>query len=575
MTRLTRDRQRAALLGLDRLHIFVPAIMGVGLLFWLSSEARDLLRSSDAASRSKRAAIAGRRLAADIVGDDGPATSWERGLRPRPVYVVTGLTLLVGATYVTIGSIANYLRDGGYLSDIAWLLALALGASAIAVRYGLVALSTAIHHPRPAAWTTRALAGSPLTTRPVDADTNPESETAPWWLGAAAVAAAAVAALLSLIVEASPHVIDGFDRRVAGWFDGVALDELSSATGALYSTPAVLVLAIVVGVASMRCRALTAAYVGATVGGLALSVTLRTLVTHDRPPTGSLAGGVDSFPSGHMIQAVILAALLPVGVGVLTHRPRVVFPARIVLGIAAAGTAVERVADDLHWPSDVLGGALIGATIALGATWVLGQPRAHVRCRHASVRSEAPTPPTGVVHLPDSTAAWVRAAAHASAAFVAVGLTAMTLAIGLPSNPDHYVFGSSIERPVQLALAGMVTIGSLVAWRWPAVGAVVIAFAGCCLGVFASIEYPPHLAVALTAVVMVPAVLMWLSWQHRRRHFEIGTLAVVTTLLLGSTWVGATHVYDIYFGPTHPASTTPSLPVDRVEWVWAGGTGTT
>lgn len=145
------------------------------------------------------------------------------------------------------------------------------------------------------------------------------------------------------------------------------------------------------------------------------------------------------------------------------------------------------------------------------------------------------------------------------------------MTVGVPSSGEGFVFGSRVETPVQLALAGVVSLGALISWRWEAVGAVLIAFAASCLGIFAAIEYEPGYAMLLTGGAMVPAVLLWLSWQHRRTALELVILAVVTLLLLAGTWFGANRVYAIYFGPTHPASSAPELDVDRVDWSWSGG----
>ena len=135
---------------------------------------------------------------------------------------------------------------------------------------------------------------------------------------------------------------------------------------------------------------------------------------------------------------------------------------------------------------------------------------------------------------------------------------------------EHQIVGAEIERPAQLALAGLLSIGALVARRLPGTGAVVMAVAAACLGVFAAIQYPPAYATVLTALLMVPAFLTWLGWQHRRTPHELTAVAVTTALLVGATWTGARSVYDSYFGPTHPESATPGVPVDEVRWVLAG-----
>ena len=48
-----------------------------------------------------------------------------------------------------------------------------------------------------------------------------------------------------------------------------------------------------------------------------------------------------------------------------------------------------------------------------------------------------------------------------------------------------------------------------------------------------------------------------------------GVLALVGFGL--ALWAVGVRVYDHYFGPAHPSSDTPAVPVDRVEWVWSGG----
>ena len=80
-----RDRRLADLLGINQLHVFVPAIMSVGVVFWLSSEVRDLIHSSGERSRDKRAAIAGVALASNLDDRGEPDGPQQRGLRPRPL----------------------------------------------------------------------------------------------------------------------------------------------------------------------------------------------------------------------------------------------------------------------------------------------------------------------------------------------------------------------------------------------------------------------------------------------------------------------------------------------------------
>ncbi|MEZ5220534.1 MAG: alkaline phosphatase D family protein [Ilumatobacteraceae bacterium] len=584
-------RDRADLIDTGRLHVFVPAIMGVGLVFWLVGEVRDLARASIDASRDKQARLAGHAVARAVVGPDLSDRPEQRGLRSRPVYALLAITLVGGAVYVAVGSVANYVRPDGYVADIAWLLALALVVSAATLVLGVVAAITFVAWPSPPSWTTGWLSRSLLTTRPIDGD--PDLVRPSWRLGASVAAAAGVAGLVTLAVGGSPHLVEGTDDRLGTWFDHFELGWWGTLTDAVFGTEGVVLVAVVVSVAALRCRALTAAYLGAT--GLAMAVVDLTnrIVERARPPYGPRLG-VDSFPSGHVAQSAVMVVLLPLAVATLANRRRVSVSFQLVLAVLAVGSAVDRLSSGVHWPSDVVGGAAIGLALGLGGRWVVADQRAHVRCRdcpwaigvdggahrHAQhlhrghpahpARFEHPHVPLGLISISQSTAATVRLLSALASVSAVLGLIVLTVAVGLPQNGEGYVFDAEIEQPVQLALAALVSIGAMAGRRWPAVGATVIALAAACLGVFAAIQHPPIIAATMAAALMVPAFLLWLSWQHRRTPHELTVVAVVAAVLVGGTWTGARSVYDTYFGPTHPESLTPSVPEDEVTWVLTG-----
>ncbi len=83
-----------------------------------------------------------------------------------------------------------------------------------------------------------------------------------------------------------------------------------------------------------------------------------------RPPRGVRVKGpkLDSFPSGHTTGAtacsVVLARLLRDG-GILTPREAALF----AVGVSGV-MGVSRVTADVHWATDVLGGWLLGASVA-------------------------------------------------------------------------------------------------------------------------------------------------------------------------------------------------------------------
>ena len=122
-----------------RLHVFVPAIMSVGLLFSVVSLVQDVARWGSERALHRHSRAAGAEAAALVTGHPIPAA------HPIPEvrrWLLAGATMGFGvAAYISIGSIANYRRTDGYVELVGWLLALALAGSAfLAVVGGAFAL---------------------------------------------------------------------------------------------------------------------------------------------------------------------------------------------------------------------------------------------------------------------------------------------------------------------------------------------------------------------------------------------------------------------------------------------------
>lgn len=89
--------------------------------------------------------------------------------------------------------------------------------------------------------------------------------------------------------------------------------------------------------------------------------------------TGSLGG--NSFPSGHMLRAVIVYGLLAFVVRRLSPTPVVrALAAPVAIAIIVL-VAVDRLYLDVHWESDVIGGLLLGAIALVAGTVWLDRPR--------------------------------------------------------------------------------------------------------------------------------------------------------------------------------------------------------
>jgi undecaprenyl-diphosphatase len=113
---------------------------------------------------------------------------------------------------------------------------------------------------------------------------------------------------------------------------------------------------------------------------LALAVTLGTLLQQglkaavDRPrpvwPDPVDSAHYSAFPSGHAMTATVVCGLLLW----LLHRHGVSRAlwrtALIVAVVSVVGVGLTRIWLGVHWPSDVVGGWLLGATVVTLAVWV-------------------------------------------------------------------------------------------------------------------------------------------------------------------------------------------------------------
>ena len=87
------------------------------------------------------------------------------------------------------------------------------------------------------------------------------------------------------------------------------------------------------------------------------------------------AGIGNSFPSGHMLRAVIVYGLLAFVVRRLSPSPRVRALAVVGAVVVVVIMAFDRLYLDVHWESDVIGGLLLGAIALLTGTVWLDRPR--------------------------------------------------------------------------------------------------------------------------------------------------------------------------------------------------------
>ncbi len=205
--------------------------------------------------------------------------------------------------------------------------------------------------------------------------------------------------ILTALVWAAWAPLVAFDQRWASAaFDFTTAHSwcltLSRAATSCADTVTIIVLTAVVCVALlMRRRGLLALWLAVTVAGSALlNSILKASLQATRPASaGQLTAAHGfSFPSGHTQAATVTYPAVVLVVGWIVFRPgrrvRRFSATAVYLLVAAVGAS--RVLLGVHWPSDVLGGFL------LGSAWVAGATLTLLRLQDQRASSVVPTDPS-------------------------------------------------------------------------------------------------------------------------------------------------------------------------------------
>lgn len=159
---------------------------------------------------------------------------------------------------------------------------------------------------------------------------------------------------------------------------------------------------------------------------------------------------------------------------------------------------------------------------------------------------------------------WV---ARVLAAVVILGLLVGAWVFGVPSSGE---FGYA-ETLVQLGVLALYAIGLLISLRWLATGATVMAVTAVGVGALSAVQLHPYRGLLIALALFVPSMLLWWTWRQKKGHVAVSLLAVGLVALLAAGWVASDAIFGYFYGPKAPVSTTTALPVDTVEWMWAGG----
>jgi membrane-associated phospholipid phosphatase len=198
--------------------------------------------------------------------------------------------------------------------------------------------------------------------------------TARWWLGWVSLVAF-IAFCVDMIVVINGAITRSFDLPVAAWVQSVqwgpiaTVMELTNASGGLGQV--LLGVVAVVGLFIWERRAGLLMALG-SIGSVIDSILKASIARHR--PTASLVQILDpttgySFPSGHAVFFTWFAFMLAVAVS-----PHVRPSRRIVVWVAAAAlilvACLGRVWAGAHWPSDVIGGFLLGLAWSAFVLWL-------------------------------------------------------------------------------------------------------------------------------------------------------------------------------------------------------------
>jgi undecaprenyl-diphosphatase len=184
-------------------------------------------------------------------------------------------------------------------------------------------------------------------------------------------------AVLGLVVRGGALTIDtSLPPWIMSWYPSGATD-LFDTLGTLPVFGAVMVAGAIVSVLTHRPGMSAAFAVGLCVEIPAALVKL--IVDRPRPPASTEIEAfitAASYPSGHTVRAVLMAGLIVAAVA-WTRRPGAVRFVATIVGVAlVAFVGLARIASGQHWPTDVLGGLMLGVawlTICLAVARMVGR----------------------------------------------------------------------------------------------------------------------------------------------------------------------------------------------------------
>lgn len=129
-----------------------------------------------------------------------------------------------------------------------------------------------------------------------------------------------------------------------------------------------LVLLVPIGLLLLRRRVRTALFLIVTVEGSAVLLALAKLAAgRARPDSALVSAAGSSFPSGHALGMLVIVAAVLLVVRPLLASAGVLRLCALLGGLIVVAVGTGRVILNVHHPSDVLAGWLLGAALVLAA----------------------------------------------------------------------------------------------------------------------------------------------------------------------------------------------------------------
>ncbi len=130
----------------------------------------------------------------------------------------------------------------------------------------------------------------------------------------------------------------------------------------------------------------------------------------------------------------------------------------------------------------------------------------------------------------------------------------------LPNDPEGGALTDDILVPLQFVLLLATAVGLALSFRWMAIAAGTVAFAGTGIAIISALQYESPTPILVSVAFLVPALMMWLDWQCRETLGKIVVLAVTTAILFAATWFGSMPSTTTTSARPTPSRTRSSCP---------------